>query len=46
MTSSSALAAVKRAADSNEPAVSYAASFTVASVLATIAGQVIVHLLA
>ena len=45
MTSSSALAAVKRAADSNEPALSYAASFTVASVLATIAGQVIVQLL-
>lgn len=45
MTSSAALAAVKRAADSNEPAVSYAAAFAVASVLVTVAGQVITRLL-
>jgi putative transport protein len=46
MTSSAALVAIKRAADSNEPALSYAASYAVASVLATIAGQVIVYVLA
>lgn len=46
MTSSAALVAVKRASDSNEPALSYAASYAVASVLATIAGQVIVYVLA
>ena len=45
MTSSSALVAVKRAADSREPALSYAASYAVASVLAAIAGQVIVQML-
>ncbi|MBK8207859.1 MAG: hypothetical protein IPK87_13875 [Planctomycetes bacterium] len=45
MTSSAALAAVKRAADSNEPAVSYAAAFAVASVLLTIAGQVVIRVL-
>ncbi len=44
MTSSAALVAVKRAADSNKPALSYAASYAVASVLATIAGQVVVLL--
>jgi putative transport protein len=44
MTSSAALVAVKRAADSNEPAVSYAASYAVASVLATVAGQIVVVL--
>ncbi len=42
MTSSAALVAVKRAADSNEPALSYAASYALASVLATIAGQVVI----
>lgn len=42
MTSSAALVAIKRAADSNQPALSYAASYAVASVLATIAGQVVV----
>ena len=45
MTSSSALAAVRAAADSSEPAVSYAASFAVASVLATLAGQVVILLM-
>jgi putative transport protein len=45
MTSSSALNAVKRAADSNEPAVSFAAAFAVASVLVTIAGQVAVRVM-
>ena len=43
MTSSSALAIVRRASDdSNEPALSYAAAYAVASVLVTLAGQVIV----
>ena len=42
MTSSAALAAVKRASMSNEAALSYAAAYAVASVLATIAGQLIV----
>jgi putative transport protein len=46
MTSSAALVAIKRAADSNEPALSYAASYAVASVLATVAGQVVVLLVA
>jgi putative transport protein len=46
MTSSSALNAVKRAADSEEPAVSFAAAFAVASILVTIAGQVVVRVLA
>ncbi|MDJ0521761.1 MAG: TrkA C-terminal domain-containing protein [Planctomycetota bacterium] len=45
MTSSAALVAVKRAADSNEPALSYAAAYALASVLATIAGQVVVLLM-
>ena len=45
MTSSSALAAVKRASDSSGPALSYAASFAVASLLATIAGHVIVQVM-
>ncbi len=43
MTSSAALSAIKRAADSNEPAVSYAAAFAVASVLVTAAGQVVMR---
>jgi putative transport protein len=42
MTSSAALSAIRRAADSNAPALSYAAAYAVASVLATIAGQVVV----
>jgi len=42
MTSSAALVAVKRAADSNEPALSYAAAYALASVLATVAGQVVI----
>lgn len=45
MTSSAALNAVKRAADSHEPAVSYATAFTVASILVTAAGQVVVRVL-
>ncbi len=40
-----ALVAIKRAADSNEPALSYAASYAVASVLATMAGQIVVLLM-
>jgi len=45
LTSSAALHAVRQAADSNEPAVSYAAAYAVASVLATVAGQIVVALL-
>lgn len=45
MTSSAALVAVRRAADSNEPALSYAASYAFASVLVTVAGQVVVFLM-
>ena len=45
MTSSSALAALQREAESTEPAVSYAAAYAVASVLTTIAGQVLVYLM-
>ncbi len=45
MTSSSALAAIRGAADSSEPSVSYAASYAVASVLATLAGQIVVLLM-
>ncbi len=45
MTSSAALAAVKRASLSNEAALSYAAAYAVASVLATIAGQLLVYVL-
>jgi putative transport protein len=43
MTSSAALAAVRSAAnDSNEPAISYAASFAVSAVIATLAGRLII----
>lgn len=45
MTSGAALNAVKRAADSNDPAVSYAAAFAVASILVTVAGQVVVRVM-
>ncbi|MCB9895329.1 MAG: hypothetical protein H6839_12830 [Planctomycetes bacterium] len=45
MTSSAALGAVKRASDSNEPAVSYAAAFAVASVIVTVAGQVVIRII-
>ena len=44
MTSSAALLALKRAADSNAPAPSYTASYAVASVLVTVAGQVVILL--
>ena len=44
MTSSAALIALRRAADSNEPALSYAAAFAVASVLLTLAGPLVVYL--
>ncbi|MDJ0973332.1 MAG: TrkA C-terminal domain-containing protein [Planctomycetota bacterium] len=46
MTSSAALVAVKRAAESNAPALAYAAAYAVASVLVTIAGQLVVYLAA
>jgi len=44
MTSTGALIALRRAADSNEPALSYAAAFAVASVLITLAGPLVVFL--
>jgi len=44
MTSTGALVALRRAADSNAPAISYAAAFAVASVLLTVAGPVVVLL--
>ncbi len=45
MTSSSALLAVKRAADSNEPALAYAAAYACACVLVTMAGHVVIFLM-
>jgi putative transport protein len=45
MTSSAALVTVKRAADSNEPAISYATAYAVASVLAAVAGRIVVWLI-
>ncbi|MEO1083078.1 MAG: TrkA C-terminal domain-containing protein, partial [Acidobacteriota bacterium] len=45
MTSSSALSALRRAADSSEPAISYTAAYALGSVLATFAGRVLVTLL-
>jgi putative transport protein len=45
MTSSAALVSLRRAADGDAPALSYAASYAVASVLVTVAGQVVVLLL-
>ena len=44
MTSTAALVTVKRAARNNDAAASYAATFAIASVLATIAGQLVVLL--
>ncbi len=45
MTSSAALVTLKNAADSSDPAVSYAASYAVASILVTLAGPVVVYLI-
>ena len=45
MTSSAALLAVKRAADSNEPAIAYAAAYACASVIVTMAGHVVIFLM-
>jgi putative transport protein len=45
LTSSAALQAVREAADSNEPAIPYAAAYALASVLATIAGPLAILLL-
>jgi putative transport protein len=42
LTSSAALHAVREAADSNEPAISYAAAYALASVLAAVAGPLAV----
>ena len=43
MTSSAALVAIRRAADSNEPALSYTAAYAIASVLITLAGRFVVY---
>jgi putative transport protein len=43
MTSSAALVVLRRAAGPAEPAVSYAAAYAVASVLVTLAGQLVVR---
>ena len=45
LTSAAALQAVRRAAGSNQAAISYAAAYAVASVLATLAGPLVVFLL-
>lgn len=45
MTSSAALVAIRRAADSNEPALSYTASYAIASVLITLAGRFVVDIM-
>lgn len=45
MTSSAALVAIRRAADSNEPALSYTATYAVASVLVTLAGHLVVRVM-
>ena len=45
MTSSSGLAALRRATDAHAAAVSYAASYAVASVLITIAGRLVIVLM-
>lgn len=47
MTSSAALATIRRAADdSNAPALSYASAYAVASVFVTMAGQLVVQIMA
>ena len=45
MTSSASLVAIRRAADSDEPAIPYAAAYAVASVFVTMAGQLIVFIM-
>ncbi len=45
MTSTAALHAVRRVTDSSEAAISYAAAYAVATVLATLAGQLVVHVM-
>ena len=45
MTSSAALVAIRRAADSNEPALSYTAAYAVSSVLVTLAGRLVVRIM-
>jgi putative transport protein len=45
MTSAAALAAVKRAADSDEPAIAYATAYAVACVLVTMSGHIVVALM-
>ena len=42
MTSSASLVAIRKAADSDEPAIPYAAAYAVASVFVTVAGQLVV----
>ncbi|MCF6228018.1 MAG: hypothetical protein L3J82_05015 [Planctomycetes bacterium] len=45
MTSSAALAAVKKAADSEEPSISYATAFAFASIFVTIAGPIVIAIM-
>ncbi len=45
MTSSAALNTLRRAADGNGPALSYAASYAVASVLVTVSGPILIYLM-
>jgi len=45
MTSSAALVAIRRAADSNEPAMSYTAAYAIASVFITLAGRLVVRIM-
>lgn len=45
LTSTAALHAVRNAADSGEPAISFAAAYAMASILAAVAGQVVLFVL-
>jgi putative transport protein len=45
MTSSASLVAIRNAADSDEPAIPYAAAYAVASVFVTMAGQLVVWMM-
>ena len=46
MTSSAALHLLRRAADSDEVTISYAAAYAVASIMATLIGQILIQILA
>lgn len=45
MTSTSALSALRQAADSSEPAVSFTSAYALGSVLATLAGRILISLI-